>query len=61
MSQGKPELEVIADYACETGEGPLWHAAEQRVYWCDIPRGRLFRYEPATGKHEITGAVVKIN
>jgi D-xylonolactonase len=44
--------ELIADYACHTGENPLWHPLEQRVYWCDIPRGRLFRYDPATGRHE---------
>ena len=44
--------ELIADYACETGEGPLWHPLEKRVYWCDIPRGRMFRYDPATGDHE---------
>lgn len=46
------EPELIADYACVTGEGPLWHPDEQRVYWADIPKGRLFRYDPATGKHE---------
>ncbi len=46
----KPEL--IADYACITGENPLWHPMEQRLYWEDIPRGRLFRYDPATGYHE---------
>lgn len=46
------ELELIADYACETGENPLWHPIERRLYWCDIPNGRLFRYDPATGIHE---------
>ncbi len=44
--------ELIADYGCQTGEGPLWHPMEQRLYWVDIPAGRLFRYEPATGHHE---------
>lgn len=44
--------ELIADYACETGEGPLWHPEEQRLYWTDIPKGRMFRYDPATGHHE---------
>lgn len=44
--------EMIADYDCVTGEGPLWHAMEKRLYWVDIPRGRLFRYDPATGTHE---------
>jgi sugar lactone lactonase YvrE len=46
------QVELIADYACRTAENPLWHPMEQRLYWLDIPRGRLFRYDPATGMHE---------
>ena len=46
------EPELIADYQCHIGENPLWHALERRLYWTDITRGRLFRYDPATGKHE---------
>ena len=46
------QVELIADYACLTGENPLWHPMEKRLYWLDIPRGRMFRYDPATGKHE---------
>jgi D-xylonolactonase len=45
-------LELIADYNCEIGENPLWHPLERRLYWTDIPTGRLFRYDPATGEHE---------
>jgi D-xylono/L-arabinono-1,4-lactonase len=44
--------EIIADFQCNTGEGPLWHPLEKRVYWTDIPNGKLFRYDPATGHHE---------
>lgn len=47
------EPELIADYACWVGESPLWHPGEERLYWADIPRRRLFRYDPATGQHEI--------
>lgn len=49
-SNMQPEL--IADYQCDTGENPLWHPDEQRLYWLDIPTGRMFRYDPASGKHE---------
>ena len=46
------QLDLIAHYACETGENPLWHPIERRLYWTDIPAGRLFRYAPSTGAHE---------
>ena len=45
--------ELIADYACHTGENPQWHPGENCVYWVDIPAGRLFRYDCATGHHAI--------
>ena len=44
--------ELIVDYECVTGEGPLWHPDEQRLYWVDLRRGHLYRYDPATGRHE---------
>lgn len=44
--------ELVADYRCETGEGPLWHPMEKRVYWSDIPRGRIFRLDPYSRSHE---------
>ncbi len=44
--------ELIADYACECGEGPLWHPMEKRLYWLDIVNPRMFWYDPATGHHE---------
>lgn len=46
------EVELIADYACVVGEGPLWHPDEGRLYWADIPTGRMFRYDPAAESHE---------
>ena len=44
--------ELIADYECVIGEGPLWHPGEKRIYWTDIPMGRMFRYNPVKGVHE---------
>ena len=46
------EPELVADYQCEVGEGPLWHPMEKLLYWSDIPRGRMYRLDPSTGDHE---------
>ena len=46
------KAELIADYQCEVGEGPLWHPMEKRVYWTDIKQGRMFRYDPLAEIHE---------
>ncbi|WP_137288405.1 SMP-30/gluconolactonase/LRE family protein [Natronorubrum halophilum] len=42
----------VADIRAHTGEGPLWHPDERRLYWVDIPAGRLYRYDPATDEYE---------
>lgn len=46
------DYELIADYRCHTGENPLWHPKEKKLYWVDIPSGRLFAYCPKTRRHE---------
>ena len=33
------------------GESPLWHPAEQVLYWCDIPGHKLNRFDPVSGAH----------
>ena len=45
--------ERVADTTAHTGEGPLWHSANRRLYWVDIPAGRLYRYDPETETNEI--------
>ena len=44
-------FETVALSRCQLGEGPLWHPAEQCLYWVDITRGRLHSFNPATGKY----------
>jgi D-xylonolactonase len=43
--------EVVVDLPAVTGEGPLWNESEQALYWVDIPPGRLYRFDPATGEN----------
>jgi D-xylono/L-arabinono-1,4-lactonase len=47
----KPE--IIADCNCQIGENPLWSPLEKCLYWTDIPGGKLFRYDPVSGEHEV--------
>ncbi len=47
-----PEPRVVADTRLACGEGTLWHEAEQRLYWLDIPKGSIYRYDPREGRHE---------
>lgn len=35
-----PEFEFIGE-VCTLGEGPLWHPLRKRLYWFDIPAGKL--------------------
>lgn len=45
------QIEIVAGTACACGECPIWHPGEACVYWVDIPAGRLYRFDPATGAH----------
>lgn len=45
--------QVVAPTDCIVGENPLWSPVGERVYWCDIPQGKLYRYNPETGRHVI--------
>ncbi len=46
-------VELALDARAELGEGPRWHAAEERLYWVDIARNQLHRFDPATGTDEM--------
>lgn len=45
-------MELILDAKAELGEGPRWHDAERRLYWVDIARNELHRFDPETGADE---------
>ena len=44
--------QCVLKWDAVVGESPLWHAGEKRLYWVDIPRKRVHRFDPATGHNE---------
>lgn len=42
------EIECVVDIKAKTGEGAVWDVEEQALYWVDIPKGQLYRYDPVT-------------
>ena len=45
-------LSVALEAKAGLGECPRWHKAERRLYWVDIERGELHRFDPTTGHDE---------
>ena len=42
-------MECIADVHAVLGEGPVWVARDQALYWVDIPEKRVFRWSERDG------------
>ena len=42
-------IERVLDSRAAVGEGAVWSVEEQVLYWVDIPRPTLNRFDPATG------------
>ncbi|MCC5905188.1 MAG: SMP-30/gluconolactonase/LRE family protein [Balneolaceae bacterium] len=43
------KLELEAD--AHLGEGPVWDAKTQKLFWVDILSGKLFKYDPESGRN----------
>lgn len=52
MAQHDMHVTCVRDARADLGEGPRWHAVEQRLYWVDIARNELHRFDPVTGGNE---------
>lgn len=46
------EIECILQWEATVGESPVWHPAEQRLYWIDIQGKKIHRFDPATKLNE---------
>ena len=48
-------MEVKHVLSCQNilGEGPLWHAEEQTLYWVDIVGKTINSFQPGSGRHKI--------
>lgn len=46
-------MDCVADVGATLGEGPVWIAREQAVYWVDIPERRIFRWSEDDGARTI--------
>ena len=44
--------ECVLEFRSNLGEGPLWHAGERRLYWLDLLRPAVYRFDPAQGRNE---------
>jgi sugar lactone lactonase YvrE len=46
------EPTLLLDVKCSLGEGPRWSARENRLYWVDIDRSEMLRWDAASGAIE---------
>lgn len=42
-------IEVVLDAGATIGESPTWSPRERALYWIDVKKPALYRYEPSTG------------
>ena len=49
----KYHIEKVASPEAIVGEGPVWNPEEAKLYWTDIQRGKLFKYNPIDNSNEI--------
>jgi len=45
-----PSISPIPSAPCQLAEGPLWHPGQGKLFWADIPEGKVYSYTPATGE-----------
>jgi sugar lactone lactonase YvrE len=46
-------VDIALNARAELGEGPRWHGGERCLYWVDIARNELHRFDPLNGTDEM--------
>jgi sugar lactone lactonase YvrE len=47
-----PTPDCIVKIPALLGENPLWIPSEKRLYWLDLMKPAIYRFDPATGRNE---------
>jgi sugar lactone lactonase YvrE len=42
------KLEILCNHKCQLGEGPVWNAQSQSIYWIDILKGEIHQFDFGT-------------
>lgn len=50
------DAELVLDVKADLGEGPIWHAQKQLLYWVNIFAGEVHIYDPATDTDRVVNA-----
>lgn len=49
----KVDMDCILPWGAQLGEAPVWHEGQKRLYWVDILRPAVYRFDPTTGINEV--------
>ncbi len=52
MSAPQPDIRCVLSARAINGESPAWCAPEKRLYWIDVKKPAMHRFDPATGEDE---------
>jgi sugar lactone lactonase YvrE len=55
MQTKNDAVELVAPLNCEIGENPLWHRDMTRLFFVDIPPGKIYAYDPAEADCRVLG------
>ena len=51
-SNSGTEIECVLPWGAQLGEAPVWHRAQQRLFWVDILQPSIYRFDPQSGVND---------